>query len=208
MKGVDRQTFPALLEAVGPPNVDALDAGGVAEAEMDTEVVLREITAAAAHLLRLNDAARRASHTGADRVAIRFGTDERQRRPVMGGRAGHTEQIRQIVHVRDRHVHVTVVVEVGERRAASRLWRRHRLAEAFADIRETAVAEIPIDHLPLLVAGLGFELNYLRIHVPVGEEQVEPSVVVEIDPAGAPSEPSRVDADSRRKGAVLAEAVA
>src|SRR4030095_13727360 len=97
---------------------------------------------------------------------------------------------------------------VAERRPASRLWRRDRRTEAFADIDETALAAVAIDDLALLVSGFGRDLPDFRIHVAVREEQIEPAVVVEIDERGAPPEPPRVQADAGREGAILAEPVA
>ncbi len=67
----------------------------------------------------------------------------------------------------------------------------------FGDVLEAAVAEIPIDDLPLPVAHLGLEPLDLRIDVPVHEEQIEPPVEIEIDEPDAPSEPARVASDAR-----------
>jgi len=97
----------------------------------------------------------------------------------MAGRVLQAEQVRPVVDVRDRDIHVSVVVEVRERRAAARLRRGDRFSETLADIREAAVAEITVDDLPLLVTRFGVELDNLRIHVTVGEKQVQPAVVVE-----------------------------
>ena len=126
----------------------------------------------------------------------------------MAGSVLQPEQIRHVVHVRDRDVHVSVVVEIDERRAAAGLRGGHRLAEPLADVREAAVAQVQIHHLPLLVAGFGLQLRDLGIHVSIGQKQIRPAVVVEIDPAGAPAEPARVDADAGGERAVLAESVA
>ena len=126
----------------------------------------------------------------------------------MAGRILETKQVRTIVHVRDRDVNVSIVVEVGEGRAATGLRHGDRVSQAFTDIGETAGAEIAIDDLALLVTRFGLELNHFRINVAVGQKQIQPAVVVEVDPARAPSQPPRVDADSSRKRPILAVPVA
>ena len=75
------------------------------------------------------------------------------------------------------------------------------------DVHEPAGAEIAIHDLALLVGRFRLQLVHLGIDVAVGEEDVEPAVVVEVDEPGAPAEPSRVEAEAAGERPVLAEAV-
>src|SRR4029079_12770773 len=73
---------------------------------------------------------------------------------------------------------------------------------------ELRLPAVWLDDLPLLVAGFGLELPHFGVDVAVDEEEIEPSVVIEIDERGAPAEPARVHADARGKRAVVAQAAA
>ena len=64
-------------------------------------------------------------------------------------------------------------------------------------------AEVTVDHLALLVADFGADLPDLRVDVAVGEEDVEPAVVVEVGKARTPSEPARVEPETRLEGLVF-----
>ncbi len=126
---------------------------------------------------------------------------------VPGGRGGQ-EHVGRRMHVGDRDVDRAVVVEVAEGAAASRARRDGRRAETVGDVREHAVARVAVHDLPLFVRGFRRNMADLRIHVSVGEEDVEPAVVVEVGEAGAPPQPPRVHAEPGVERPVLAEAVA
>ena len=62
--------FEALHEATRPANLDGIGLGGFAQPKMKAEVTLRNVSAAAAHLLRLLVIADANGDSGTDRVAI------------------------------------------------------------------------------------------------------------------------------------------
>jgi hypothetical protein len=74
--GVDRKVSEGLVFAGGPANFELVDFGGFAEAEMEAEIVLREVAAAAAHFADLADAAGVQRDASANRGAIAFRADE------------------------------------------------------------------------------------------------------------------------------------
>src|SRR6185436_9040485 len=113
-----------------------------------------------------------------------------------------------IVDVGDGDVYLAVVVEVAERGAAPRLRRRQGWTEFLSDVGEVSLAVVVVDDLPLLVAGLGLELPHFGVDVAVDQEEIEPSVVIEIDERRAPAEPARVHADARGERPVVAQAAA
>jgi hypothetical protein len=64
--------FQALNEAAWPANLDAIGLGGFAQPEMQAEVALGNVSAAAADLLRLLVIANADGDSGADSVAVRL----------------------------------------------------------------------------------------------------------------------------------------
>src|SRR5262249_33965957 len=120
---VDGEIRPRFVLTVGPANFDTLDRPRLTEPEVHTQIVLRVVAAAAAHLLPLHTLARHQANARADGVTVRTGSDQLQRNPVSLSRSIESKQVRKIVDVVDDDVEVAVVVEVGECRAASRLGR-------------------------------------------------------------------------------------
>src|SRR4051812_10249299 len=70
-----RESVPVLLASIRPADVETVDDGRAGQAEMDAQIVLRQVTAAAAHFLPLLRARRRDVDARADRAAIRRGAD-------------------------------------------------------------------------------------------------------------------------------------
>src|SRR4051812_24385602 len=81
---IGSDAWPALFEAVRPPHVDSIDACIRAEPEVHTQVVLRDVAAAAADLLHLHDRSRTQRHARADRASVRPGADKPEEQPVVG----------------------------------------------------------------------------------------------------------------------------
>jgi hypothetical protein len=67
---VASDVFEALHEAARPMNLDGIGHGGFAQPKMQAEVTLRDVSTAAAHLLRLLVIANSNGDFGADGVAI------------------------------------------------------------------------------------------------------------------------------------------
>src|SRR6188472_398637 len=114
------------------------------------------------------------------------------------------KQIRRVMNIVDDDVDVTVVVEIRECGAASGGGGGDRRSQPTRHVLEASLAKIAVDDLRLLVAG--FPLNALNfgIDVTVDEEQIEPPVVIEVQEAHAPAQPSCVDADPSGECAILA----
>ena len=131
--------LPVFFASVRPAHVEAIDDRRPVEPEMDAQIVLRQVTAAAANFLPLLGPAGDEVDARADRVAIRRGADQLQVDPVMRGIAGEAVQVGTIVDVGDRDVDLPVVVDVAERGAAGGLRDRQRGADAGGQILEPAV---------------------------------------------------------------------
>ena len=151
-----RHILPHFCAAVRPAHLDPLDACRSAEAGVDAQVVLRVVAAAATHLAHERGAASDDADARADGAAIGLSCRP-ARAPSTTPPVGEVEpvQVRRVVHVVHHDVDVAVVVEVAERGASARARRRHRRAQTLGHVLESAVAQVAIDHLALLVARLG-----------------------------------------------------
>ncbi len=83
--------FERFDEAAGPADFEELDVFGFADPEVDAEIVLRKIAAAAAHFVNLRmqtllaGKMRDAFDARADAAAIRFSADGLDLDPIVGG---------------------------------------------------------------------------------------------------------------------------
>ena len=77
-----------------------------------------------------------------------------------------------------------------------------------ADVFKLAVAQVAVEIFALGVGGVHLGAVDLGIDVAVGDKDVEPAIVIEVDEADAPAEKARVDAQAGLVGAVVEGTVA
>src|SRR5579864_1725197 len=94
----------------------------------------------------------------------------------------------QISIVRDHNVHKPVVVEIGKSYSASHVGRFKSRATRLANLYELSVSFVVEQRIDLPVMGSGRGLLHLRIHMPVGDENIQPPVVVVIEETSAETE--------------------
>ena len=97
------------------------------------------------------------------------------------------EKPRRTRAVRDEHVRVAVVVDVAERRAAPRLDEVEYRTRLGRDVLETAtrIAEQLLALAERKRGVLAAQRLHVLVDVAIHGEQIEPAVVVEIEPSGA-----------------------
>ncbi len=108
------------------------------------------------------------------------------------------QQLRRTGVVGDEHVFVAVVVDVAKRRAASHLRLQEDRTRLRGDVLEAAVAQVAEQQLALVHRKRVRRRAFSRLDAAVDREQVEPPVVVEIEPAGA--EPGVLEARGSQSG--------
>src|SRR3989442_370190 len=191
-----------LDEAAGPADFQEFDVLGFADAEMDAQIILRKIAAAAAHFVYLRMEAlfarevRDAFYARADAAAIRFGADGFDFDPIVARTRVATQKLRVIVDGVDHHVEVAVIVKVAEGAAARRDRGGDSRSSVVGNVFETAVAEILVEKLALRIAGFGLELLDFGIDVAIAKQNIGPAVVVHIEKAAAPAEIKSVLAEA------------
>ena len=127
----------------------------------------------------------------------------------MAGGRHVSEQRGAVVLVVDDGVDAAVVVEIAERRAARRLDDGEAAAGRGRDLVEPRPVSIAEQQRALRPRHPPIVAIHLRIHVPVGHEQVQPAVVVVVEEPGAPPEKrQRRRAQAEPPGHVLETAIA
>src|SRR5215472_13989578 len=76
------------------------------QAEVDTQVVLRDVAAATANFIQLLALAGYAVHARADGRAVGFGADAFDLDPIVPGSAIAAQQLRHVIDAVDRHIEV------------------------------------------------------------------------------------------------------
>src|SRR6266849_10913793 len=186
--------FERFDEAAGPADFEKLDRFGFADPEVHAEIVLRKITAAAAHFVDLRMQAllagkmRDAFDACADAAAIGFRADGFDFDPIVAGARIAAQKLGKIVDGVDDDIEVAVVVEVAEGAPARGDRRGDARPGVVGNIIEAPVAQILVKQLALRVAGFGLELLDFRIDVAVANENVGPAVVVHVEKPAAPAE--------------------
>src|SRR5947209_2780021 len=168
--------------AARPADFYQVNLGALLKAEVQPQVALRDVAAAAPNLVRLREIAGDDFNTRADAVAIAPHADGLNQDGVVRVAAVVAQQLRRAVEVADDYVNVAVVVYVAEGDATAHALLRERGAELFADLGECAIAVVVVHELALAV------VYELRIDVAVGDEQINPAVVVVVEELRPPAD--------------------
>ena len=170
---------------------------GVAHAEVDAEISLGDVVSAAANFVDLLPPANRQRQSRTDGVPARSGNGADEQRVAPGPEV--LQQGRRLEEIDDDDLLGTVVVEVPDGDAARRMFCGNAGATGRGHIEELAVAAIPEQLAGLFEFFSEVVLLDEWVHVAVGDEQVRPSVVVEVQEGGAPFHILGVHAQDRQR---------
>src|SRR5260370_11724438 len=90
--------------------------------------------------------------------------------------------------VRDHNVHKSVVVEIGKSCAASHVGHFKSRATGLAHFYELSISFVVKQRIDLPIMGSGRGLLHLWVNMPVGDENIQPPVIVVIEEASAETE--------------------
>ena len=186
----------AFLQARRPGELDELHRRRAPQSEMKAEIAVRVVARTAHHLVDLRPPARGDLHPCPDGGAVRLGADALDQDRVLPVPAIVAQQGRRTIQVVDDDVDVAVVVEIADGAAASEIRRRHGRPRARRHVDEAAVAGVAIEQVRLPVGEVQLAPVQLRIHVTVGDEDVLPAVVVEVEEVHAKADVLPVDAEA------------
>ena len=100
-------------------DLDRVDFGFLTQAEVQAQIVLGEVTGAAAHFIELGQLPGLHRHPRADRSAVALGADQPEHHAMIAGNAVIQQQRRRFADVEQQDVHVAVVIHVAKGRTAA-----------------------------------------------------------------------------------------
>src|SRR5215467_8368544 len=98
-----------------------------------------------------------------------------------------SKQAGSIVHIVDEDIQVTIVVEVAEGNSSRRACQLDCGTGSRRNVFEPAVAEIAIKNLWLSKRSIHSGSFDFRIHMTIGQEDVEPTIVIDINETTTPA---------------------
>ena len=110
---VGLQVLKTLFSSTRPEDFDTLDFRSGPDPEMQAQVVLRDVTAAAAHFIYLLQISSYYGDAGANAVAVRFFPDGFDQNPILP-LAIILQQARRIVHIIHDNFEAAVIVKVSD----------------------------------------------------------------------------------------------
>src|SRR4051794_38276516 len=168
-------------------DLESFDGCCITQSEMQSLIIRRCVTTSAQHVPALANTIRTQINRCAYRIARRFrAADKLQPQPMMMVRANVAQQYRSPAELVDDYVSFPIVKQISKCRPArdnrhpqpSSLHRRNDFKLPwFKVVKQQRTLSEGCSPITLIHVG---------IHMTVGDEQIQPSVVVIIEEAGAP----------------------
>src|SRR5215213_2477365 len=184
---VDADAFDPVDRAAGPPDFYQVYPGAFLKAEVEPEVVVRNVTRAAAHLVHLGQVLAHDSHPRSYAVAVGAGADRFDEHEIVRISSVIAKELGGSVEVVDHQIDVPVIIQVPECGPPAHALFHQRVARLGRHFRERSVAVVLVKELALAVARVEVGLIDLRVDVTVGDEEVAPAVVVVVEELRPPS---------------------
>src|SRR5436309_7160457 len=180
-------------------NLEGFNGCRVSHSEVQSLIIRRCVTTSAQHVPALASTIRAQINCRAYCIARRFrAADKFQPQPMMMVRANVAQQYRGPAELVDDYVSFSIVKQISKCRTArdnrhpqpSSLHRRNDFKlPCFKVVKQQRTLSESCSPITLIHVG---------IHVTVGDQEIQPSVVVIIEEAGAPSEEWNCDLGNRR----------
>src|SRR5258708_24049525 len=154
---------------------------------MKAQIILRKVTSAPVDFAELLDPCSVNRRARADRRAIAFCADEFEQNAMKPARIRILEKRGRFANVKQQDVDIAAVEDVTESRAATRLQGQVLHSCLLRNFIKRAVAMITMQQERLAKARAGVQCVNLRIDVAVGNQQVEPRVIVHVKESRAPA---------------------
>src|SRR5882672_4533437 len=118
------------------------------------------------------------------------------------------QQTQRLIHIAHDRGHSPVVPQIAHRQPARRSRRRNPRPRTFGNVFKLSVPQIVIKQPRLFVLAPQMLLRHFRVHVPVHQQQIRPSIVVHVHKHRSPAEIFRVQPQPRRKRHIVKSSVA
>src|SRR6266566_276350 len=139
-------------------------------------------------LAELFDSCSANCHPGSDCRAVALGADKSEQYAMKTIRGHILEKRGWLADVQQKNVHVASVKNVAESGTATGFHGQFRETGLLRDFVESSVTIITMHEQRLAKARTGFQSVNLRINVAVGDQNVEPGVVIHVKEGRAPTD--------------------
>src|ERR1041385_9030846 len=137
----------------GPMDFDQINLRSLLESEMQPQIVLRKVTAAAVDFANLGEIAGNDFDSRTDAIAIAFHSDRLDQNRIAGIAAIVSQHLRRSVKIIDHDVDVAIVIDVPKRGAAARALLDERRPQLRADFGKGPIAVVVMHKVALRVGG-------------------------------------------------------
>src|SRR5262249_9792297 len=127
------------------------------------------------------------SNPCSDSITIAFLANRFEHDPVIRIRPIIAKQERRIIHVRDDHIDVSIIVEICKRRSPSRLSSLNSRSSLRRNIQKRSILLVEEQSAWLSIALLKMAVFQKRIDMSVGVINVFPSIIIEVSKASTPA---------------------
>src|SRR5260370_7100283 len=158
VNGIASDVFRGFDFPARPANFDRFHFLGRAQAEVQTQIVLREVACAATDFAELFNTCGTNRYAGADCSAVALRADELEEDAMIAAGVFILEERRRLAHVQEKDVNVAGVEDVTESSAAARMKRQSGEAGFLGDFLEGAIAVIVMQEIPFAFAAPGSPL--------------------------------------------------
>ncbi len=148
---------------------------------MGAQIALREIAAAARDLADLRQTACAEFQASAHGVTIALRSHQLERYKVISIATTVVKQQRGIVVVGNHQIDKAIVIKVPKAHAPCGMRSIESVAGGSGHVHEFSVTIVMKQRVDLFVANFGRDLLHFRVHVAIGDEEIEPAIVVVIE---------------------------
>ena len=147
VKAIGGEIRQYLFDTGGPGHLYLLCARARSQAEVQPQVILRQIAAATAHLILLNQVSRRHLHTSVECQRVSVCPMEFETDPVILRIRICTQDHRAAFKVLNDDLQMSIVEQIAHREPPAHLWYLHRRTAQLTDVAERSVVLVGIDQL-------------------------------------------------------------
>src|SRR2546429_3698506 len=174
-----------LFLTAGPHDLDGPHFHRFAQSEVCAQVALREITSTSCDLAYLRQSTCHDADSCAHSISVAFGSNQSEIHKVISIPTTIVQQQRLVSVVANNNVHKTVVIQVCEGDSPADIRRLKSISRHLSCLDERALSVVVEERIDLFEVCTSLNIFDLRIHVSVGDKQVEPAVIVIVEEASA-----------------------
>src|ERR1700675_1462484 len=169
VNGVCGDILKRLDGAVWPADFDCVHFFSGAQAEVEAQIVLREVTSSAADFAELLHSCGANGYARTDSGTIALRANQLKQHAMITVGIHIFKERRWFANVEKQHVNIASIENVTERGAAPRMKRQRGETSFLGDPLERAVTIVAMQQQRLAITRTTFQSVYLRINVTIGD---------------------------------------